>query len=299
MLYFITSKGLVSEEAVANCLFKSLDPLHPFIEVPLMKNQDLSDLQMGYYDFSDDIKYYQPAIVEHVIIRRIKKIFKRDRVSNGNIYYELIIQWFSKNNNIKGKTLFTFSNDNFNFEDIFSKLIPFINKAIENNDENLCHHLLLFKKIMGIRDGVNALFNPKINSNHISFYPVRNSNIESEYRAMKVSCRYTYQYRVGRDDYESEYMTITYKSKNSYSHELLYNTINKVYQTSIDIKQNGDERILIFKTWSDSNYGPSKKDYDYSEEECEKMKDRLITEINSTYKQYYEDFIIAYKKYIQ
>lgn len=41
-----------------------------------------------------------------------------------------------------------------------------------------------------------------------------------------------------------------------------------------------------------------KKDYDFSEEDCKKMKDELIKEINATYKQYYDDFVGAYKAFL-
>lgn len=127
---------------------------------------------------------------------------------------------------------------------------------------------------------------------------------------MKVSCHYSYQYRVGRDDYESEHMTIKYKtddsnwydnlnkSDNSYLQDLLYDTIKRKYQTQIDIKKEGTEYTYTYLSWSDYNYGLSKKDYDFSEEDCKKMKDELIKEINATYKLYYDDFVGAYKAFL-
>ena len=38
MLYFITPKGLVSEETMLKQNISGLRPLQPFIEIPLMKN---------------------------------------------------------------------------------------------------------------------------------------------------------------------------------------------------------------------------------------------------------------------
>ena len=60
----------------------------------------------------------------------------------------------------------------------------------------------------------------------------------------------------------------------------------------------GKEFTYTFRSWSDYNYGPSYKDFDYSEEECKKMKKELIKEINATYKQYYEDFVKTYKAFL-
>lgn len=37
---------------------------------------------------------------------------------------------------------------------------------------------------------------------------------------------------------------------------------------------------------------------DYSEEDCKKMKDELIEEINKTFKLYYDDFVEAYKAFL-
>ena len=44
--------------------------------------------------------------------------------------------------------------------------------------------------------------------------------------------------------------------------------------------------------------GLRKTIFDYSEEECKKMKEELIKEINATYKQYYDDFVEAYKLFL-
>lgn len=42
-----------------------------------MKNLNKKDLNMGNYDFDDDAKYYQPVVVDNVIIRYITKYIKR------------------------------------------------------------------------------------------------------------------------------------------------------------------------------------------------------------------------------
>lgn len=73
MLYFITHKGLVSEEAISKRGILGLRPLQAFIEIPLMKNLNKKDLNMGNYDFDDDAKYYQPIVVDNVIIRYITR----------------------------------------------------------------------------------------------------------------------------------------------------------------------------------------------------------------------------------
>ena len=88
------------------------------------------------------------------------------------------------------------------------------------------------------------------------------------------------------------------KSDNSYLQDLLYDTIKRKYQTQIDIKKEGTEYTYTYLSWSDYNYGLSKKDYDFSEEDCKKMKDELIKEINATYKLYYDDFVGAYKAFL-
>lgn len=79
---------------------------------------------------------------------------------------------------------------------------------------------------------------------------------------------------------------------------MLYDTIKRKYGTQIDIKKEGKEFTYTFRSWSDYNYGPSYKDFDYSEEECKKMKKELVKEINATYKQYYEDFVKTYKAFL-
>ena len=88
------------------------------------------------------------------------------------------------------------------------------------------------------------------------------------------------------------------KSVNSYLQDLLYDTIKRKYQTQIDVKKDGTEYTYTYRSWSDYNYGPSQEDFDYSEEECKKMKEELIKEINATYKQYYDDFVEAYKFFL-
>lgn len=87
MLYFITPTGLVSEDDISNRSNTSLKPIQPFIEIPLMKRLSEKDLCMGNYDFSDDTQYYQPAIVDNVIIRKIKKIIKRNGNYAPDIFY--------------------------------------------------------------------------------------------------------------------------------------------------------------------------------------------------------------------
>ena len=78
MLYFITSKGLVSEEDVlAKSKAFRLKPINPFLEIPIMQNQNVKDLNMGMYDFGNDAKYYLPAIVDNVIIRDVTKSINR------------------------------------------------------------------------------------------------------------------------------------------------------------------------------------------------------------------------------
>lgn len=310
MLYFITHKGLVSEEAISKRSIFGLRPLQAFIEIPLMKNLNKKDLNMGNYDFDDDAKYYQPVVVDNVIIRYITKYIKRKGNYAPDIFYRFKLQWFSFGCNIGDTREFYINSDIFGFENLFSKVIPFINRCIEVKDNNLKHHILVVTRLMGIRDGFNALFNPRVNSMHVSYLAVRNCNFDFSFRSMKVSCHYSYQYRVGRDDYESEHMTIKYKtddsswydnlnkSDNSYLQDLLYDTIKRKYQTQIDIKKEGTEYTYTYLSWSDYNYGPSKKDYDFSEEDCKKMKDELIKEINATYKQYYDDFVGAYKAFL-
>lgn len=310
MLYFITSKGLVPEEDIAKRNGIGLKPLHAFIEIPLMKCLSEKDLDMGNYDFSNDAKYYQPAVVDNVIIRNITKQIKRKGNYAPDIFYKIQLQWFSLGSYIGGNREFLINHDIFHFEDLFSKVIPFINRSIRLGDKNLSHHIIVILRLIGIRDGFNALFDSMVNSNHISYHSVRNCSIGSEFQSMKVSCRYTYQYRVGRDDYESEHMTVRYKTNESnwadtlnkpdksYLQDLLYDTIKRKYQTQIDIKKENTEYTYIFRSWSDYNYGPSQKDYDYSEEECKKMKEEITEEINATYKQYYDDFVEAYKAFL-
>ena len=163
---------------------------------------------------------------------------------------------------------------------------------------------------MGIRDGFNALFDPNVNSMHISYHEVRDCSIGAEFQSMKVACRYTYQYRAGRDDYESEHMTIRYKTSSdgcagfcgkpskSYLQDLLYDTIKKKYQENIRIEIDDTEYVYTFRSWYDHNYGPSQKDFDYSEEECKKMKEELINEINILYKQYLDDFVETFSTFL-
>ena len=310
MLYFITPKGLVSEETISKQNVSDLMPMQPFIEIPLMKNLSKKDLNIGNYDFSDDAKYYQPVEVNYVIIRNITKYIKRKGNYTPDIFYRFKLQWFSVDSYTGDTKEFCINNDIFGFEIMFSKIIPFINRCIEEKDTNLKHHILIITRLMGIRDGFNALFNLKVDSKHISYYAVRDCNFDSSFSSMKVSCHYSYQYRVVRDDYESEHMTIKYKtddysmydylnqSDNSYLQDLLYDTIKRKYGTQIDIKKEGKEFTYTFRSWSDYNYGPSYKDFDYSEEECKKMKKELIKEINATYKQYYEDFVKTYKAFL-
>ncbi len=310
MLYFITPKGLVSEETISKQNVSDLMPMQPFIEIPLMKNLSKKNLNMGNYDFGDDAKYYQPVIVDNVIIRYITKHIKRKGNYAPDIFYGFKLQWFSIDYYIEGTREFYINNDIFVFEYLFSKVIPFINRCIKINDNNLKHHILVITRLMGIRDGFNALFDKSVNSMHISYHAVRSCNFNSSFCSMKVSCHYSYQYRVGRDDYESEHMTIKYKtddtslydylnkSDNSYLQDLLYDTIKRKYKTQIDVKKEGSEYTYTYRSWSDYNYGPSQKDFDYSEEECKKMKEELIKEINATYKQYYDDFVKAYNAFI-
>lgn len=309
MLYFITPTGLVSEDDISNRSNTSLKPIQPFIEIPLMKRLSEKDLCMGNYDFSDDTQYYQPAIVDNVIIRKIKKIIKRNGNYAPDIFYIIKLQWFSVGNYIGGERIFNINNDIFNFDTLFSKVIPFINRCMVNKDKNIHHHIFIMTRLMGIRDGFNALFDPKVNSMHASYYMVRNTSIGSEFKSMKVSCHYSYQYRVGRDDYESEHMTVKYKTNSSwydyccksdknYLQDLLYDTIKRKYQTQIEVKKDGEEYSYTYRSWSDYNYGPSQKDFDYSEEDCKKMKDELIEEINKTFKLYYDDFVEAYKAFL-
>lgn len=310
MLYFITPKGLVSEETITKQNVAGLSPLQPFIEIPIMKNLSKKELNMGNYDFSDDAKYYQPAVVGNVIIRYITKYIERKGNYAPDIFYGFKLQWFSIDDHFGGNREFYINNDIFGFEDLFSKVIPFINRRIKVKDKSLKHHIIVITRLMSIRDGFNALFNPRVNSMHASFHAVRNCNFDSSFRSMKVSCHYSYQYRVGRDDYESEHMTIKYKtddsswydflnkSDNSYLLDLLYDTIKRKYQTQIDVKKEGTEYTYTYRSWSDYNYGPSQNDFDYSEEECKKMKEELIKEINATYKQYYDDFVEAYKLFL-
>ena len=87
MLYFITHKGLVSEEAISKRSIFGLRPLQAFIEIPLMKNLNKKDLNMGNYDFDDDAKYYQPVVVDNVIIRYITKYIKRKGNYAPDIFY--------------------------------------------------------------------------------------------------------------------------------------------------------------------------------------------------------------------
>lgn len=313
MLYFITPKGLVSEETITKQNVAGLSPLQPFIEIPIMKNLSKKELNMGNYDFSDDAKYYQPAVVGNVIIRYITKHIERKGIYAPDIFYRLKLQWFSIDDHFEGNREFYINNDIFGFEDLFSKVIPFINRRIKVKDKNLKHHIIVITRLMGIRNGFNALFNPRVDSMHTSYRAVRNCNYDSSFRSMKVSCHYSYQYRVGRDDYASEHMTIKYKtddsswydylnkSDNSYLQDLLYDTIKRKYQTQItqiDVKKEGTEYTYTYRSWSDYNYGPSQNDFDYSEEECKKMKEELIKEINATYKQYYDDFVEAYKLFL-
>lgn len=308
MLYFITSNGLVSEESVLNQHDKiQLRPIQPFLEIPLMRNQDEKDLLMGNYDFCDDTKYYQPALVGNVIIRKLTKIIMRGDGRYG-LFYKFKLQWFSSEKTIKGYREFIINHDIFHLEDLFSIVIPFINWCMATKDKNTNHHILMITRLMGIRDGFNALFNSKISSSHISYHKVRSCSIGSEFRFMKVNCRYTYQYRVGRDDYESEHMTIRYKtnyewadkcsnSDKNFLQDLLYDTIKRKYQTQINVKKENEEYVYSYRSWSDYNFGPAEKDFDYSEEECKKMKEDLMKEIDVTYKQYFDDFVGAYKKY--
>lgn len=308
MLYFITSSGLVPEDIVANKNNITLKPLQPFIEIPLMKRLNEKDLCMGNYDFSDDTKYYQPALVENVIIRRIKKIIKR-KGNYAELFYNIKLQWFSDGKYIGGERVFNINNNIFCFENLFSKVIPFINRCMENKDKNIHHHVLVMTRLMGIKDGFNALFDPNVNSNSQSYQMVRNCSIGSEFQSMIVSCHYSYEYRVGRDDYEYEQMMVKYKtnfnwydqcckSDKNYLQDLLYDTIKRKYQTQIGLKKEGEVYSYTYCSWSNYNYGPSNKDFDYSEEDCKKMKEELIEEINITYKQYYDDFVKAYKSFL-
>ena len=311
MLYFITSVGLVSEEKVlANSRGFRLKPLNPFIEIPIMKNLNVKDLNMGMYDFSNDIKYYLPAIVDNVIVRNITKSIYRIGNYTPTILYRIRLQWFSVENKISGERWFLFNHIDFHFEDFFSKVIPFINRCIRLKDGNLTHHIIVVSRLMGQSDAFKVLFDSQTNPTHVSCHTMRDCSIGDEFRSMKVACRYTYQYRVGRDDYESEYMTVRYKTNydscgvfpektaKSYLQDLLYDTIKKKYQGNIEIKIDDTEYIYKYRSWHDYNYGSSQKDFEYSEEECEKMKDDLINEINILYKQYFDDFIEAYKAFL-
>lgn len=310
MLFFITPQGLVSEDTIANRKGPILRPLHPFVEIPLMKELSKCDLLMGNYDLKDDKKYYQPAVVDNVVVRNITKIIDRKAPSGPYTYYMFCLEWFSIHNKIHGIRTFTINDKHFQLQELFSRIIPFINRCIELNDTNLAHHILMITRLMGISGGFYALFDPKVTSNHASYSIVRKDSIDSEYDFMEVSCRYTYQYRVGRDDYEYETMTVIYntpqndwfaysiKTDRSYLQDLLYDTISRKYQSYIDVKKNGNEYTYIFESWSDKNYGPSKQDFNYSKAECQKMKEILISEINATYKQYYDDFVEAYKAFL-
>ncbi len=319
MLYFITSKGLISEETTKKYFIdlvsettstkhfaENLYPLQAFIEIPIMKFQDETDLPIGFYDFSNDTRYYHPTIVGNVIIRKIKKSIEKNNscVLGNKTHYNFTLQWETINNsNIQEYTL-NFCEEYFKFEDVFSIIIPFINNAIKNDDKNLYHHLIVLTRLMNIRDGINALFNPQINSNHISYHPVRKCNLEYEYRTLKASRHYTYQYRVGRDDRESESIQIEYepakeifeKIDNNYLYELLYHTLKEIYSTSIYIGKRKDKCIYTFEAWHDYNYGPSKDDYTI--EDDKDLKKELIEAINKTYEKYYNNFHEAYKKYI-
>lgn len=149
MLYFITPTGLVSEDDISNRSNTSLKPIQPFIEIPLMKRLSEKDLCMGNYDFSDDTQYYQPAIVDNVIIRKIKKIIKRNGNYAPDIFYIIKLQWFSVGNYIGGERIFNINNDIFNFDTLFSKVIPFINRCMVNKDKNIHHHIFYYDKANG------------------------------------------------------------------------------------------------------------------------------------------------------
>lgn len=146
MLYFITPKGLVSEETITKQNVAGLSPLQPFIEIPIMKNLSKKELNMGNYDFSDDAKYYQPAVVGNVIIRYITKYIERKGNYAPDIFYGFKLQWFSIDH-FGGNREFYINNDIFGFEDLFSKVIPFINRRIKVKDKNLKHHIIVNYKI--------------------------------------------------------------------------------------------------------------------------------------------------------
>ena len=305
MLYFITTNGLVSEETVAKYFVENLYSLQPFVEIPIMKIQNSVDISVGVYDFSNDTKYYHPISVGHVIIRNINKTIIRDRgcAANNKIYYKFILEWETIDNCFIKEFSFSFIEDYFKFEDVFSKIIPFINYCISNNDKCLYQHLVVIVRLMGIHDGLNALLNPQITNNHKSYHLVRKFNLGYEFRTMKVSRHYSYQYRVGRDDRESESIEIFFEPTQnafettnidkSYLQKLLLFTLDRLYNVPIHVESYMGKFIYTFEAWHDYNYGPSKENYTIENDIS--LKENIISEINKTYELFHNEFIASFK----
>ena len=272
MKYIYNGQLFVREDKVTTLP----SPLTSFIDTPILPYSNELEAKIGIIDYATGTEYIQPIQLDYVILRSLS-VFKEHvdfiPYSYENHNFVKVSLDYLLEDTTYNPTTYTWQNVKFeyvlldNLEFFLNTIVPLINWTVKRY-KNCIDQILLFSILLCKRVKLDNKKDLKHSYPYLSDSYLKNISVKQDFH---------FESRVGRDDYAYEHTHLIFTPQKSEEYyflrlmatELAENNFHPIFKVN---KANDVIDISYCSMFDNNAY--REPDREYSEEECNKYKEK-------------------------